>query len=81
MKKTLCNFMPKIPALQNTSTVYNINYKDCDSVYIAETGQSGNNIRLKQHKYAYKSGNSQLKLVNHSTGTNHIPDFKIIKSN
>ena len=55
--------------------VYKIPCKDCDQVYIGETGRDLD-TRIKEHKYACKIGNSNNALFVHSFDNNHSIDWK-----
>ena len=62
---------------------YTASCKNCNYVYIGESGHTGN-IRISEHRCDYKKGEQKSKLVIHSLKTYHIPDFnncKIIKYN
>ena len=58
--------------------VYLISCRDCDSVYISETGRTAG-IRLKLHRRSFEKWEIRSKIVNHSLNTNHIPSFDNIK--
>ena len=49
---------------------------NCDSVYIEETGWTGT-IRIKEHKWALKTGDWRSKLVHHELETDHLPNFEM----
>ena len=55
MKNFLSNFKPRVSPLDCIGIVWSIPCKDCDSVYIGETGRIGT-VRIKKHKRAFKSG-------------------------
>ena len=84
--KTLSNIFPKpkdkIDFSQNSGLVYEIPCRDCDSVYIGETGRSIS-TRKKEHVDAVK--NSVVKksaLCQHALESDHLidwPNSKILK--
>ena len=56
------------------SGVYVIPCKDCDSVYVGETGRDLS-TRKDEHKYACRTGNINNAIANHSLQDGHRIDF------
>ena len=48
--------------------------KNCECVYIGETGYICNQ-RILEHQFSFKNCDSNSKLVHHTLETDHIPDF------
>ena len=54
-----------------TAGVYKIPCRDCDNVYIGETGRDLD-TRIKEHKYAFRSGNTNNAIFLHASENNHV---------
>ena len=57
-----------------TAGVYKIPCRDCNHVYIGETGRDLD-TRIKEHKYACKVGNNNNAIFVHSYNNNHVIDW------
>ena len=72
---TISNVLAKKnSSLGSDSGVYKIPCKDCDSVYIGETGRDLA-TRIKEHKYAIRTANENNALFRHVRDQNHIIDW------
>ena len=72
-----------IPSFESTDVSYSFLCKDCNTVYIEETGLFYN-VQLQENKCTFKSSDLYLKLVYHIVETGRISYFGdniIIKSN
>ena len=63
----------KLSSNQN-SGVYVVPCKDCDSVYVGETGRELS-TRKEEHKYACRTGNYNNAIANHALQDGHRIDF------
>ncbi len=61
----------------NTAEVYKIPCKDCSLVYVGETGLNID-TRIKEHKYAIRTGNINNAVFKHMYDTNHKIAGKIV---
>jgi predicted GIY-YIG superfamily endonuclease len=68
----LVNNKTKIPQL-NQSGVYKINCKDCEAVYIGQTGRSLEK-RLKEHRNSIINNNKNTGIATHRIDNNHFID-------
>ena len=74
LKILLWKAKPCIPPSDILGIDYEIPCKDCDSSFLGETGQSCN-IRLNEHRKAYRKNHLCSKLVIHSLEVDHKLDF------
>ena len=58
--------------------VYEVPCRDCNSVYVGETGQSLE-IRMKEHKYALKMGDTKNGFAIHAWTNEHQVDWDVAK--
>ena len=71
-------FLPKLKGIdenrKNRNLIYSIPCKDCDTVYIGETGRM-KEIRINEHKSKVKTLSSDSKIVEHILKYKHKFDF------
>ena len=67
---TIKSLLVKNDPSEKNSGVYSIPCKDCDLVYIGESGRDWH-IRIKEHKYACRNNNMYNALFNHAFNNNH----------
>ena len=70
----LSNVKQKRTKLEKTGAIYKINCKDCNDVYIGETGKQLKE-RVKQHEAAVRNNNIAYQVVQHCNDNNHTMDF------
>ena len=83
LRSLICNFKPFYPPLDSIGVIYSIPCKNCDGVYIGQTGRKLRD-RINEHQRAYKIQDLNSKLFQHSMDFNHIPNFsgfKVLISN
>ena len=66
------------PKEKRNGVVYEIPCANCDSVYIGETSRSLSE-RLKEHKYAVRTGNMKNGLAAHAWNNDHQVDWEMAK--
>ena len=77
MKKLLVGSQ-KRTKLEKTGAIYKINCKDCNDVYIGESGKQLKE-RVKQHEAAVRNNNVAYQVVQHCNDNNHTMDFDNVK--
>ena len=71
---TIKNVLGKINASGSNAGVYKILCKDCNSVYIGETGRDLA-TRIKEHKYAIRTANDNNAIFRHVRDQSHRVDW------
>ena len=64
----------RVPDMKRKEIIYKISCRDCDAVYIGETGRSLQK-RLREHKYSVKTNNQKNSIAMHAWDNNHQPDW------
>ncbi len=77
------NFLPlqkgKDSSTQNTKIVYQIPCRDCDKIYIGETGRKRDK-RMSEHTAAIRKKDTNSEMVKHILNTQHTIDFTNIET-
>ena len=69
------NLFKRKPDFNRDVIVYKIPCKECDQVYIGQTGQ-GLTKRIKQHSYCVRNGTTSSAVAEHFASLNHAIDFE-----
>ena len=67
---TIRSLLVKNNSIVKNSGVYSIPCNDCNLVYIGESGRDWN-VRIREHKYAFRNNNMSNALFNHAFNNNH----------
>ena len=78
LRQTLTKVKNKRQDELKSRTVYEVPCKVCDKVYIGETGRSLND-RIKEHKYAVRTGNKKNGIAVHVQESDHPVDWSSAK--
>lgn len=62
--------------VSSTAGVYKVPCEDCQLVYIGEAGRDLD-TRIKEHKYAVRTGNNNNAIFKHIENTNHRISWKM----
>ena len=74
LRESLMRVKNPRPAELKKGSVYEVPCGSCNKVYIGETGRSLKE-RLKEHKYAVKTGNMRNGIAAHARKTQHPVDW------
>lgn len=78
LRQTLMRAKERRPEEAKRGVVYEVPYAGCSHVYIGETGRSLND-RLKEHRYAVKTGNMNNGIAAHAWNNKHHVDWDAAK--
>ena len=78
LRQSLMKVKATRPEEKRRGVVYEVPCRDCNSVYVRETGWSLE-IRLKEHKYAVKMGDTKNSIVVHAWTNEHQVDWDAAK--
>lgn len=74
LRQRLMKVKTRVPDVKKKEIVYKIPCRDCDAVYIGETGRSLQK-RITEHKYAVKTNNRKNGIAVHAWDNDHQPDW------
>lgn len=74
LRQLLMNTKTNTLELKKKDIVYRIPCRDCEVVYIRETGRSLQK-RITEHKYAVKMNNQKNRIAVHAWDSDHRPDW------
>ena len=78
LRQALTKVKNSRPGELRKGTVYEVLCGGCDKVYVGETGRCLK-VRLKEHKYAVKTGNMNNGIAAHAWNTQHPVDWDAAK--
>ena len=74
LRSLICNFKPIYPLLDSIGVIYSIPCKNCDVIYIGQTGRKLHD-RMSEHRRAYKIQDLNSKPFQHLMDLNQAPEF------